>query len=88
MSQQLILKRKLTISEILREYGKKYTLVQGRYSDLVDALNELKHAGIDGNLLIDLNDSDLTFDGIADYLVGMENDRLCLNYRCESNFSR
>lgn len=30
----------------------------------------LRHVGIDRNLLIDLNDSGLTFDDIADYLDG------------------
>jgi hypothetical protein len=79
-----LLKQKLTISEILREYGKKFTQIKERYSDghngrcaigvimsyygwngkddsqapgkLLGALIALRHAGIDKNLLIDLND--------------------------------
>ena len=35
---------------------------------LLAASIALKHAGIDKNLLIDLNDSGFTFDEIADYL--------------------
>ena len=35
---------------------------------LFAALGELKHAGIDEDLLINLNDSGHTFDEIADYL--------------------
>jgi hypothetical protein len=35
---------------------------------LLSALIALRHAGIDKNLLIDLNDSGFTFDEIADYL--------------------
>lgn len=94
--QQQLLKRELTISQILREYGKKFTQVRKRYSDgsngrcvigvmmsyfgwdgtddfdtakvLFAALGELKRAGIDEDLLIDLNDSGHTFDEIADYL--------------------
>ena len=33
MSRQQLLIQKLTISEILREYGKKFTQIQNRYSD-------------------------------------------------------
>jgi hypothetical protein len=39
--------------------------------DLLDALNELKHVGIDGNLLTDLNDTGSIFDEIADHLDGI-----------------
>jgi hypothetical protein len=35
---------------------------------LFGALGELKYAGIDEDLLIDLNDSGYTFDEIADYI--------------------
>jgi hypothetical protein len=35
---------------------------------LFAALGQLKYAGIDEDLLIDLNDSGLTFDEIADYI--------------------
>ena len=35
---------------------------------LVGALIALRYAGIDKNLIIQLNDSDATFDEIADYL--------------------
>ena len=54
--QQLLLKEKLFISQILRAYGKQFTQITGRYSDG------------DKNLIIQLNDSDATFDEIADYL--------------------
>ena len=37
---------------------------------LLGSLLELRHVGIDKNLLIELNDSGLTFDQIADYLDG------------------
>lgn len=36
--------------------------------DLLVASDLLKHAGIDEDLLINMNDSGLTFDEIADYL--------------------
>jgi hypothetical protein len=35
---------------------------------LFAVLSELKHSGIDEDLLIDLNDSGLTFDEIVDHL--------------------
>jgi len=97
MSQrQLLLKEKLSISQILRAYGKQFTQITGRYSDgrncrcsigvimsyygwngkdnshaaikLLGALIALRYAGIDKNLIIQLNDSDATFDEIADYM--------------------
>jgi hypothetical protein len=94
--QQLLFKQELTVSQILRAYGKQFKQIQMQYSDghngrcaigvimsyfgwdgkddfdtariLVAALGELKHAGIDEDLLINLNDSGHTFDEIADYL--------------------
>ena len=94
--QQLLLKEKLSISQILRAYGKQFTQITGRYSDgrngrcsigvimsyygwngkddshaaikLLGALIALRYAEIDKNLIIQLNDSDATFDEIADYL--------------------
>ena len=94
--QQLLLKEKLSISQILRIYGKQFTQITERYSDgingrcamgvimsyygwngkddtqasgkLLGTLIALRHAGIDKNLLIDLNDSGFTFHEIADYL--------------------
>jgi hypothetical protein len=94
--QQQLLKQDMTISQILRTYGKQFRQIQMRYSDgqegrcaigllmsfygwdgkddldatkrLLAALVELKDAGIDEGLLIDLNDSGYTFDEIADYL--------------------
>jgi hypothetical protein len=98
MSQKLILKQRqqLTVSQILRVYGKQFRQIQSRYSDgnngrcaigiimsyfgwdgrvdfdtaydLLVASDMLKHAGIDEELLINMNDSGLTFDEIADYL--------------------
>ena len=94
--QQLLLGQELTVSQILRTYGKQFTQITKRYSDgnngrcaigvvmsyygwdgkidfdtvnnLVAAEDVLNHAGIDYDLLIDLNDSGYTFDEIADYL--------------------
>jgi hypothetical protein len=37
-------------------------------NNLLATSDILKHAGIDEDLVIDLNDSGLTFDEIADYL--------------------
>jgi hypothetical protein len=98
MSQQklLLLRRELTVSQILREYGKKFTQITKRYSDgrngrcamgvimsyfgwngrdenyagskLLGTLIALRRAGIDKNLLIELNDSGYTFNEIADFL--------------------
>ena len=101
MSQlQQLPKQDMTISQILRTYGKQFRQIQMRYSDgqegrcaigllmsfygwdgkddldatkrLLAALVELKDAGIDEGLLIDLNDSGYTFDEIADYLDRVE----------------
>jgi hypothetical protein len=101
MSQlQQLPKQNMTISQILRTYGKQFRQIQMRYSDgqegrcaigllmsfygwdgkddldatkrLLAALVELKDAGIDEGLLIDLNDSGYTFDEIADYLDRVE----------------
>ena len=91
--QQQLLKRELTVSQILREYGKKFTQVRKQYSNgnngrcaigvqmsyfgwdgtedfnaannILTALDMLKHAGIDYDLLIDLNDPGFAFDEIA-----------------------
>jgi hypothetical protein len=97
MSQQLqLIKQELSVSQILRIYGKQYTQITERYSDgqngrcaigvimsyfgwdgrvdfdtannLLAASDVLKHASIDEDLLIDLNDSGFTFDEIADNL--------------------
>jgi hypothetical protein len=96
MSQQQLL-FKLTISQILREHGKQFKLIQKQYSDgrsgrcamgvimsyfgwngkddsaasgkLLGALIALRHAGIDKNLIIEMNDSGFTFDEIANYLT-------------------
>jgi hypothetical protein len=93
--QQLLFKQELTVSQILRAYG-KFKQIQMQYSDghngrcaigvimsyfgwdgkddfdtarvLVAELGELKRAGIDEDLLIELNDSGLSFDEIADNL--------------------
>lgn len=95
--QQQLLKQELTVSQILREYGKKFMQIRKLYSDgqngrcaigvimsfhgwngrdeppgsakkLLVVFDELKHSGIDEDLLIELNDSGMTFDEIADYL--------------------
>jgi hypothetical protein len=94
--QQLLLKQELTVSEILRTYGKQFEQITERYSDghngrcalgvimsyygwngkddsqaaskLLGTLIALRCAGIDKNSLIDMNDSGMSFDEIADYL--------------------
>jgi hypothetical protein len=97
MSQQpLVLKEKLSISQILRIYGKQFTQIIERYSDgrngrcaigvimsyygwngkddsqaaseLLGTLIALRYAGIDRNLLIDMNDSGMSFEEIANNL--------------------
>lgn len=98
MSQQTqqLLKQELTISQILRTYGKQFRQITERYSDgkngrcalgvimsyygwsgqddsnasgkLLGALIALRCAGIDKNILIELNDSGMTFDEIANNL--------------------
>jgi hypothetical protein len=96
MSEWQLLKQKLTVSQILRTYGKQFTQIIERYSDghngrcalgvimsyygwngkddsqaaskLLGTLIALRYAGIDRNLLIDMNDSGISFDEIADYL--------------------
>jgi hypothetical protein len=93
---QQLLKRELTVSQILREYGKKFTQITERYSDgrngrcamgvimsyfgwngrdenhasskLLGTLIALRQAGIDKNFLIEMNDSGMTFNEIADIL--------------------
>jgi hypothetical protein len=47
-------------------YWRRYSIDTARI--LVAALGELKRAGIDEDLLIELNDSGLSFDEIADNL--------------------
>ncbi len=94
--QQQLLKQQLTVSQILRTYGKQFKQITERYSDghngrctigvlmsyygwdgkddshattkLLGVLIALRYAGIDRNLLIEMNDSGLSFDEIADYL--------------------
>ena len=98
MSQQLILKQQqeLTVSQVLRVYGKHFRQITERYSDgengrcalgvimsyfgwngrddsqanskLLGTLIALRSAGVDRNLLIEMNDSGFSFDEIADYL--------------------
>jgi hypothetical protein len=94
--QQLLFKQELTISQILRAYGKQFKQIQMQYSDgkdgrcaigvimsyfgwdgvdgfdtsrvLFAAMSQLKRSGIDEDLIIELNDSGLSFDEIADNL--------------------
>ena len=94
--QQLLLKQDLTVSQVLRVYGKQFTQITERYSDgyngrcalgvimsyygwngkddsqaaskLLGTLIALRSAGIDKNLLIEMNDSGFTFVEIADYI--------------------
>ena len=77
--QQLLLRQELTVSQILRTYGKQYRQITERYSDggkddsqaaskSLGTSIALKYAGIDKNSLTDMNDSGMSFDEIADYL--------------------
>jgi hypothetical protein len=94
--QQQILKQELTISQILRTYGKQFKQIAQQYSDgyngrcalgvimsyygwngkddsqvirkLLSTLIALSYAGIDKNLLAELNDSGVPFDAIADHI--------------------
>jgi hypothetical protein len=94
--QQLLLRQELTVSQILRTYGKQFRQVTERYSDggngrcamgvimsyygwngqddsqaasqLLGTSIALRYAGIDRNLLIEMNDSGFSFDEISDYL--------------------
>jgi hypothetical protein len=97
MSRQLqLLKQELSVSQILRIYGKQYTQITRRYSDdhngrcavgvimsyygwdgnddsraskkLLSAFTALTRAGVNKDIVIQLNDSGMSFDGIADYL--------------------
>jgi hypothetical protein len=93
---QQLLKQELTVSQILRIYGKQFRQITERYSDghdgrcalgvimsyygwngqddfqatskLLGTLIALRYAGIDRNLLIEMNDSGFSFNEIADYL--------------------
>ena len=95
-SQQLLLRQELTVSQILRTYGKQFTQITDRYSDgnngrcamgvimsyfgwngkddirasrkLLSAFITLTHAGVSKHLVVQLNDSGMSFDEIADYL--------------------
>ena len=121
MSQQeLLVKEKLSISQILRIYAKQFTQITERYSDgrngrcaigiimsyfgwngkddsdaaskLLGALIALRHAGIDRNLLIEMNDSGFTFAEIADYLDRIDKELIKLEqiiyYQFELDFCR
>lgn len=96
MSQQQLLKQELSVSQILRIYGKQYTQITERYSDghsgrcaigvlmsyfgwngrddsraskkLLSAFIALTHAGVSKDLIIQPNDSGMSFNDIADYL--------------------
>ena len=89
-------RQELTVSQILRVYGKQYTQITERYSDghdgrcaigvvmsyygwdgkedsrtskkLLSGFIALTHAGVSKDLVIQLNDSGLSFNDIADYL--------------------
>ena len=94
--QQQLLRQELTVSQILRVYGKQYTQITERYSDghdgrcaigvvmsyygwdgkedsraskkLLSGFIALTHAGVSKDLVIQLNDSGMSFNDIADYL--------------------
>jgi hypothetical protein len=93
---QTLLDQELTVSQILRTYGKQFTQITERYSDgnngrcamgvimsyfgwngrddvrasrkLLSAFIVLTHEGVKKDLVIQLNDSGMSFDEIADYL--------------------
>jgi hypothetical protein len=97
ISQQL-LKQEMTISQILRVYGKQFTQIREQYSDGLNgrcaigvimsyygwngnskygfdaarsslaALVALRRDGVSYWAVIEMNDSGLTFDEIADYV--------------------
>ncbi len=92
MSQQQLFNQELTISQILRIFGKQFTQTQMQYSDgcaigvimtyfgwddkddirasrkLLSALIVLTNAGVSNDLVVQLNDSGMSFDEIADYI--------------------
>ncbi len=91
-----LLKQELTVSQILRIYGKQFTQITEQYSDghngrcamgvimsyfgwdgkddvrasrkLLSAFIALTHAGVSKGLVVQLNDSGMSFDEIAEYL--------------------
>ena len=93
--QQQLLRQELTVSEILRTYGKQFTQITERYSDgnngrcvmgvimsyfgwngkddirasrkLLSAFIALTQAGVSKDLVVQLNDSGMSFDEIADF---------------------
>src|SRR5262245_2466456 len=95
-SQQLLLSQELTVSQILRTYGKQFTQITERYSDgnngrcamgvimsyfgwngkddirasrkLLSAFIAITQTGVSKDLVVQLNDSGMSFDEIADYL--------------------
>ena len=94
--EQQLLKQELSVSQILRVYGKQFTQITQKYSDgyngrcalgvimsfygwdgevdsraskkLLRAFIALSKAGLNKDLVIQLNDSGMSFDEIADYL--------------------
>ncbi len=95
MSEQLLM-QEMSVSQILRIYGKQFTQIRNRYSDGLNgrcaigvlmsyygwngkrksdaeksiqyALQVLKSAGIDKEIVVQLNDSSVTFNEIADWI--------------------
>ena len=94
--QHQLLKPELTVSQILRIYGKQFTQITEQYSDghngrcamgvimsylgwdgkddvrasrkLLSAFIALTHAGVSKDLVVQLNDSGMSFDEIGDYI--------------------
>ena len=94
--KQQLLKQELTVSQILRIYGKQFTQITEQYSDghngrcamgvimsyfgwngkddirasrkLLSAFIALTQAGVSKDLVVQLNDSGMSFDEIAEYL--------------------
>ena len=91
-----LLKQELTVSQILRIYGKQFTQITEQYSDghngrcamgvimsyfgwdgkddvrasrkLLSSFIALTQAGVSKDLVVQLNDSGMSFDEIAEYL--------------------
>jgi hypothetical protein len=100
--QQQLLIKNLTVSQILRTYGKQFRQITERYSDGLNGRCAmgvvLSYFGWDGNpdsditmsvqaalaktglhddfFMIDLNDSGMTFDEMADYLDRISNNNV------------
>jgi hypothetical protein len=58
---------------VMREKTDRYSVPIFYFSQSTGASITLRNAGIDKNLIIELNDSGFTFDEIANYIDGFTN---------------